>query len=164
MATNDLKRLIEYARRLHGHVGPYVVIGLRMGAAAKKALDIDYEESTLLTAEVFVPLHPPFSCLLDGVQVSTTCTVGNQRLHFKNAKTIQAIFSSQKDAKTVKITLSTLFREQLERKKKQDNLDEAFAWELAELPENQLFDITYLAGNLDEVKMRSAKSYSHFCI
>jgi len=149
MAINDVKPIIEYARKLHGHVGPYVIIGLRMGVAAKKALNIDDEESTLLTAEVSVPLHPPFSCLLDGVQVSTKCTVGNQRLRFKNAKTIQAIFSSQKDAKTVKITLSKLFSEKLERKKKQDNLDEAFAWELAELPENRLFDITYLASSLD---------------
>jgi formylmethanofuran dehydrogenase subunit E len=143
MAETTLTSMIEYARKLHGHVGPYVVIGLRMGAAAKKALNLPDDESTLLTAEVSVPLHPPFSCLLDGVQVSTTCTVGNQRLQFKNAKTIQAIFSSQKDAKTVKITLTKQFRERLERKKKQDKLDEAFAWELAELPENQLFDITY---------------------
>jgi formylmethanofuran dehydrogenase subunit E len=143
MAEKDLKLMIEYARKLHGHIGPYVVIGLRMGAAAKKALNIDDEEYTLLTAEVSVPLHPPFSCLLDGVQVSTTCTVGNRRLQFKNAKNVQAIFSSQKDAKTVNITLTKQFREQLERKRKQDKLDEAFAWKLAKLPENQLFDITY---------------------
>jgi formylmethanofuran dehydrogenase subunit E len=143
MATNDLKPMIEYARKLHGHLGPYVVIGLRMGYAAKKALNLSDEESALLTSEVSVPLHPPFSCLLDGLQVSTTCTVGNRRLKFKNAKNVQAIFSSQKDAKTVKITITKQFSEQLERKKKQDKLDEAFAWELAKLPENQLFAITY---------------------
>jgi formylmethanofuran dehydrogenase subunit E len=141
MAINDLKPMIEYARRLHGHVGPYVVIGLRMGFSAKKALNIGDKESTLLTAEVSVPLHPPFSCLLDGVQVSTTCTVGNQRLQFKNAKTIHAIFSSQKNAKAVKVTLTKEFTEQLEQKTKQDKLDEAFAWEISELPENQLFDL-----------------------
>jgi formylmethanofuran dehydrogenase subunit E len=158
MAKKDLKPMIECARKLHGHVGPYVVIGLRMGAAAKKALNIGDDESTLLTAEVSVPLHPPFSCLLDGVQVSTTCTVGNQRLQFKNAKTIQAIFSSQKDTKTVKITLAKRFREQLERKKKIDKLDESFAWRLAELPENQLFDITYLASNHDGICKRKMVS------
>jgi formylmethanofuran dehydrogenase subunit E len=80
--------------------------------------------------------------LLDGIQVSTTCTIGNQRLKIKNSKTIQATFRSQKDAKTVKITLTKHFSEQLEQKQKQDKLDEAFAWELAELPENQLFNIT----------------------
>jgi formylmethanofuran dehydrogenase subunit E len=114
-----------------------------MGVAAKKALSLPDEESTLLAAEVSVPLNPPFSCLLDGVQVSTTCTVGNRRLQFKNARNVEAIFSSQKDAKTVKITLTGQFREQLEQKRKQDKLDEAFAWKLAKVPENQLFVITY---------------------
>jgi formylmethanofuran dehydrogenase subunit E len=80
--------------------------------------------------------------LLDGIQVSTTCTIGNQRLKIKNSKTIQATFRSQKDAKMVKIKLTKHFREQLEQKQKQDTLNEAFAWELAELPENQLFNIT----------------------
>jgi formylmethanofuran dehydrogenase subunit E len=114
-----------------------------MGYAAKKALNVSDDDAALFTAEVSVPLHPPSSCLLDGIQVSTTCTVGNRRLQFKNARNVQAIFSSEKDGKTVKITLTKQFSDQLEQEKKQDKLDEAFAWELAKLPENQLFDITH---------------------
>jgi formylmethanofuran dehydrogenase subunit E len=139
---NELTTIIEYARKLHGHVGPFLVIGLKMGAAAKKALNVFDSECALLRAEVAVPLHPPFSCLLDGIQVSTTCTIGNQRLKIKNSKAIQATFTSEKNAKTAKITLTQHFREQLEQKQKQDKLDEAFALELAEMPENQLFNIT----------------------
>jgi len=142
MTETTLTSMIEYARKLHGHVGPYVVIGLRMGYAAKKALNVS-DDAARLTTEISVPLHPPFSCLLDGIQVATTCTVGNRRLHFKNGKTVKAIFSDQKDAKTVKITLTRQFTDQLKQKKKQDKLDEAFACELAKLPENQLFDIAY---------------------
>ena len=139
---NELTALIEYARKLHGHVGPFLVIGLKMGVAAKKALNVSNSECALLRAEVALPLHPPFSCLLDGIQVSTTCTIGNQRLKIKNSKTIQAAFTNQKDAKTVKITLAQHLWEQLKQKLKQDKLDEAFAWGLAEMPENQLFKIT----------------------
>ena len=139
---NELTALIEFARKLHGHVGPFLVIGLKMGATAKKALNVSDADCTLLTAEVSVPLHPPFSCLLDGIQVSTTCTIGNQRLQIKKSKTIQATFTRQKDAKKVKITLTQNLSEQLKQKQKQDKLDEAFAWGLAELPENQLFNIT----------------------
>ena len=113
---NELTALIEYARKLHGHVGPFLVIGLKMGVAAKKALNISDAECALLRAEVAVPLHPPFSCLLDGIQVSTTCTIGNQRLKIKNSKTIQATFTKQKDAKTVKITLTQHLSEQLKQK------------------------------------------------
>jgi formylmethanofuran dehydrogenase subunit E len=131
---------IEYARKLHGHVGPYLVIGLRMGNAAKKALNILDIDQMNLRADVNVPLHPPCSCLLDGIQVSTTCTVGNQRLQFTNSKAIQAIFRSEKGGKTVKIMLTKRLSEQLAEKQKHDKLNEAFAWELAELSESYLFN------------------------
>lgn len=134
--------IIEFARQLHGHVGPYLVIGLKMGAAAKKVLNIPDNEIARLSAEVAVPLYPPFSCLLDGIQVSTACTVGNQRLQSKNSKTIQGTFIVEETGKIVKITINKKFREILEEKKKEEKLNEAFAWELAEVPENQLFKTT----------------------
>jgi formylmethanofuran dehydrogenase subunit E len=46
---NELTATIEFARKLQGHVGPYLVIGLKMGAAAKKALNISDTESTHLS-------------------------------------------------------------------------------------------------------------------
>ena len=138
----DQQAIIEFARQLHGHVGPYLVIGLKMGAAAKKALNITDKELTHLRAEIGVPLYPPFSCLLDGIQVSTTCTIGNQRLQFKNSKTIQGTFMIEESGKIVKITLNKKVREILEEKKNEDKLNEAYAWELAEMLENQLFKIT----------------------
>ena len=134
--------MIEYAGKLHGHIGPFLIIGLKMGIAAKKALGISDKEQIHLIAQVTVPLNPPFSCLLDGIQVSTTCTVGNQRLQIKNEKTIQATFQAENSSKKVKITLNQQFWEQLEQKRAQDKLDEASAWELAKIPENQLFRIT----------------------
>ncbi len=90
-----------------------------------------------------MPLYPPFSCLLDGIQVSTTCTIGNQRLQFKDSKTIQATFFIEENGKIVKVTLTKPFGKILEQMKKQDKLDEAYAWEIAKLPENQLFQINW---------------------
>ena len=133
--------VVEFARKLHGHVGPYLVIGLRMGFAAKKALNILETESTLLRAEVSVPMYPPFSCLLDGVQVSTTCTIGNQRLQIKNSKIIQATFTKENSSKIVKIKLAKTFQEEIDQRHKQNLLDEPYAWKIAEVPENQLFDL-----------------------
>jgi formylmethanofuran dehydrogenase subunit E len=141
LKPSELTAIIEFARKLHGHVGPFLVIGVKMGIAAKKALNISESECTLLTAEVAVPLQPPFSCLLDGVQVSTTCTIGNQRLQIKKSKTIQATFRSSKNAKTVRITLAQSFSEELEQKLKKDKLDEAFSWDVAELSESNIFNI-----------------------
>ncbi len=134
--------IIEFARQLHGHVGPYLVIGLKMGAVAKKVLSLHDNEIARLRAEVAVPLYPPFSCLLDGIQVSTTCTIGNQRLQFKNSKIIQGTFIVEETGKTVKVTMNKKSKEILEEKKKEDKLSEAYAWELAEMPDNQLFEIS----------------------
>ena len=138
----EQQAIIEFARQLHGHVGPYLVIGLRMGDEAKKTLNISNTELEHLRAEVAVPLFPPFSCLLDGIQVSTTCTIGNQRLQFKNSKTVQATFMVEESGKIIKIVLTKPFKAVLEEKKKQDKLNEAYAWELAQVPESQLFKIT----------------------
>ncbi|HUK84703.1 MAG TPA: FmdE family protein [Candidatus Acidoferrum sp.] len=84
LEPDQLTATIDFARKLHGHVGPYLVVGLRVDASAKKALDISGSESALLRVEVAVSLYPPFSCLLDGIQVSTTCTIGNQKFSVKN--------------------------------------------------------------------------------
>lgn len=138
---NELAATIEFARKLHGHVGPFLVIGLRMGIAAKKALKVSEAECTLLKAHVVVPLHTPFSCLLDGIQVATTCTVGNQRLQIENADEIQATFTKQKQPKTVKITIAPCLSEQLKQKQAQNQLTEEYALEIADMPENQLFII-----------------------
>jgi len=139
---NELAATIEFARKLHGHVGPFLVIGLKMGIAAKKALKVSDAECTLLKAQVAVPLHPPFSCLLDGIQVATTCTVSNQRLKIENAENIEATFATQKQAKTVKITITQRLSEQLKQKQAQDKLTEQYALEIADMLENQLFNIT----------------------
>ena len=45
MSQKDLSELIEFARKLHGHVGPYLVLGLKMGLAVKNALGINGQET-----------------------------------------------------------------------------------------------------------------------
>ncbi len=140
--SNEFTALIEFARKLHGHVGPYLVIGLKMGIAAKKAMNISDEELTSIRCEVAVPLYPPYSCLLDGVQVSTTSTIGNQRLTIKNSKSIQATFTKENSSRIFKIKLAKSLTEQLQQWHLQSRLDETHAIELAELPESRLFQIS----------------------
>ncbi|MEW5936630.1 MAG: formylmethanofuran dehydrogenase subunit E family protein [Candidatus Thermoplasmatota archaeon] len=64
----------EIAQRLeefHGHLGPYVAVGYRMGEAARAVLG-----EGRLRARLFCGTRPPLSCMADGVQVSTSCTLG----------------------------------------------------------------------------------------
>ena len=60
----ELKVMIDNAQKLHGHLGPFLVIGVRMGMIAKKALSVSDDQCGFLKANGKVPLFPPFSCLL----------------------------------------------------------------------------------------------------
>ena len=133
--------MIRDAQKLHGHLGPFLVIGVRMGAIAKRELSVADGECICLRANVKVPLFPPFSCLLDGIQASTSCTVGNQRLTIENGEEICVNFTKQNGDKTVKITLNPRLAEELKKKLSEDALTEEFALKIAGLPENQVFQI-----------------------
>jgi formylmethanofuran dehydrogenase subunit E len=66
----NLPEELKLLKRFHGHLGPYVVIGYRMGALAREKL------SGKLKAVSFTGTTPPLSCIVDGVQFSSSCTMG----------------------------------------------------------------------------------------
>jgi formylmethanofuran dehydrogenase subunit E len=138
-SEEQLNAMIGEARKLHGHLGPFLVIGVRMGALARRAFSVSGDQCASLRASVKVPLFPPFSCLLDGIQTSTTCTVGNQRLTIENSKEICVSFMSQNSGKTLKIMLNPRIIEELNRKLAEPGLTEKCALEIAKTPEDQLF-------------------------
>ncbi|MGQ9506747.1 MAG: formylmethanofuran dehydrogenase subunit E family protein [Candidatus Bathycorpusculaceae bacterium] len=97
MLEEKLKLAIKEAEKFHGHLGPFLVLGVRMGETAKKILKITREEDCSLQVAAKVPILTPFSCVLDGIQVSTQCTIGNQRLKIENSsKEISADFQCVK--------------------------------------------------------------------
>jgi formylmethanofuran dehydrogenase subunit E len=140
-SEQELALVIGNAQKLHGHLGPFLVIGVRMGMIARKALSVATDQCTSLRANVKVPLFPPFSCLLDGIQVSTSCTVGNQRLTMENSEEICVSFAKQNAGTAVKITLKPKIAEEPRKKISECALTEKFALELAHMPENQLFNV-----------------------
>ena len=64
--------LIELAR-FHGHLGPYIVLGYRMG---RYALSRSGDDPFTIYARVYCSGTPPQSCLADGVQIGSGCTLG----------------------------------------------------------------------------------------
>ncbi len=69
----DLKRLADF----HGHLGPYVLLGYRMGLMARSYFPGKFY------ATVFTGTEPPVSCLIDGIQFSSGCTLGKGNLGVK---------------------------------------------------------------------------------
>ncbi|NJE62262.1 FmdE family protein [Thermococcus sp. 21S7] len=78
--AGDARGILEYGREFHGHVCPYLALGIRASLVAMDELGVgrlDYsgsvDESILAIVEVN-------SCFTDGVQVTTGCTLGNNSL------------------------------------------------------------------------------------
>jgi formylmethanofuran dehydrogenase subunit E len=67
----------------HGHLGPFLILGLRMGVIAESLLKPQNQNA--LTATILVKGSPPTSCVIDGVQVSSGCTLGKGTIRVEEA-------------------------------------------------------------------------------
>jgi formylmethanofuran dehydrogenase subunit E len=138
----ELTTLIEKAAEFHGHLGPFLVIGIRMGNMAKKTLKPNNKENKRLQVTVKIPLLTPFSCILDGIQTTTQCTIGNQKLKTENSqKEITAQFKLQNSNKAMKVLVNPKIIEELRKKMSEGATNEELARKIASIPENQLFKI-----------------------
>lgn len=61
--------------RYHGHMGPWNVLGWRIGRAALRELGAAWGEHTLEVV-CHIPLAMPYSCLADGLTVATGNSIG----------------------------------------------------------------------------------------
>jgi len=82
--------LLGSAIRFHGHLGPYLVLGLRMGVVAKRILQPRRRHD--LSVTIWTKQSPPESCMLDGIQISSGCTLGKGNLRVRKASQVQARF------------------------------------------------------------------------
>lgn len=136
----EIPLLIENAVKLHGHLGPFLVIGVRLGDAAKSRLNVDDNNSRKLRANIKTPLSTPFSCVIDGIQASTSCTVGNQRLKIESsAKEITASFTLQSTKKTMKILVNPKVVEDLVKEMSKGANPEQLAMKIGHMRAEQLF-------------------------
>ncbi|MEM3616505.1 MAG: formylmethanofuran dehydrogenase subunit E family protein [Candidatus Bathyarchaeia archaeon] len=133
---------IRNAENLHGHLGPFLVIGVKMARLAKKTLNVDRDKQWDLQVMAELPLTAPFSCVLDGIQATTQCTVGNRKLEVKNSNEgMVAIFKLKSQNKALKIHVNKQMVEMLKQQLLKGVSNEELAWKIANTPENQLFKL-----------------------
>jgi formylmethanofuran dehydrogenase subunit E len=94
------ERLLEDGKRFHGHLGPYLALGLKAGALARERLKANPFK---LKAEVHVRLEKPLSCFIDGVQVSSGCTMGKRNITAVDSDDIRVLFTCEQQALEVKL-------------------------------------------------------------
>jgi len=133
---------IRNAENLHGHLGPFLVIGVRIGMLAKGISNANTWESNKLRVTARLPLLTPFSCILDGIQATTQCTVGNQRLTIENSQAqIIVYFKQQNSNNALSVHVNPKILDEIKNRYSKGASNEELAWEIASMPENDLFTI-----------------------
>jgi len=88
------KRLLEEGVKFHGHLGPFLILGLKAGLFANNTLGKDCFK-TYVTVET--DPFPPFSCVADGIQVATGCTMGKRNIELKEGEGLSVTFTKEKE-------------------------------------------------------------------
>ena len=133
MENMEKKEEIGMLRYFHGHLGPNLIAGYRMGKIARAAEPRD------ISAKVYCGSSPPPSCLIDGIQLSSCCTMGKGNIEIAGEGELKAVFSYGDGSKvTIKV------REEA-KERMYDGLshetEEQKSMEVLEMPEEELFEV-----------------------
>lgn len=129
----DLPDELKALKRFHGHLGPYVVVGYRMGGLARERL------KGRLKAVSFSGTRPPMSCIIDGVQFSSSCTMGKGNITVMEAGDAKVQFMDDKHL--MEISLLEEVRARIDETMSHDT-EELLALEVFNEGEKVLFRVT----------------------
>jgi len=133
------------AERFHGHLGPYVLIGQRIGECAMRALSAE----RYFGVEVIVACSgkPPQSCLVDGLQVSTGATYGKRNITIVEAPEIKVTVTDKKTNRKLGFTLADRARTTIAQMGKDHDGVDRTARLMSSWPDGDLFTIVSEAGS-----------------
>ncbi len=95
----------------HGHLGVFSIVGAKMGIKARELFGVGPDMLEVIT---YAGTKPPYSCLNDGIQVSTGATLGMGLIHLANDNKTKpsAIFTYKN--RSVRISLKKEYLEQVD--------------------------------------------------
>jgi formylmethanofuran dehydrogenase subunit E len=137
------KNIIKKAADFHGHLGPFLVIGIRIGLIGLRELELK-QDTEKLQVTASLKYSVPFSCVLDGIQVTSGCTFGNQKLTLKNSPGIAAEFQIPNKKQLTVAVNQTAFdklKKKLLSEKVSNHEMQRLAQLIASMPEKDLFVI-----------------------
>jgi len=137
-ADAELTDVMDRAAEFHGHLGPFLVIGVRMGLLAKRVLKSNGFRD--LNAIVDTGNNPPLSCVVDGIQVATGCTLGKGNIAVRKLGEISAVFHSKHRAIRVKMKKDAFLSLKEELLGEPERMEET-ARKVGSMPDEELFDV-----------------------
>ncbi len=148
---------LRQVAQFHGHLGPSVVAGARMGMAGLRAVEAKSHFDVEVTCEG--PLaKPPQSCFLDGLQIGTGATMGKRSLQWVEADRIVVRVKNSRTGRTAELRPTPVLLDllasfkpqpraaaagQVDHKAVDANL-EAIARKIASMPEKEIVTIKLL--------------------
>lgn len=130
---------LKEAERFHGHLGPYLVLGILAGEIALKKLGC--KKYFGLRVEVRGANHKPRSCLIDGLQLSSGATYGKGNIRKFSGKNLEVLAVNQENKKKIKVSLKKDLLNRLNNLKGHKD-SEAFAKSLFKAGPAKLFNLT----------------------
>jgi formylmethanofuran dehydrogenase subunit E len=105
---NDLESLLRYAEILHGHLCPYVGLGVKAGQYAMAQLNRNNNGM-----EEIVAIVECNNCFTDGIQIVTGCTFGNNALIFKDWGKTAVTVARREDGAALRLAVRADYHERM---------------------------------------------------
>ncbi len=137
----NLPDALERLKKFHGHLGPWVVVGYKMGLIARERFP------RKLWAIVHTGSKPPISCLIDGVQFTSCCTMGKGNIKVKEDNEAMAMFYDERYI--LEIKLLDEWRKKIDGHTTRDN-EEEMAMIVFEAKDTDLFRIAKAQSLMEE--------------
>ncbi len=135
---------LDETARLHGHKGPWLVLGYKAGMKARDILKPATEHD--LYCIVYLPLKTPFTCIIDGLQGATGCTLGKLNIEAREADedSIKIVIKNRKNDKTIEFRLKKGVSREIREKNTKEGLERSAKWvereNLCQFFEEKLYD------------------------
>ena len=149
-AEKDDPAWVTMATQFHGHLGPAIIFGCRVGMTALDEVGAQGYFDVEVTAQGPFAM-PPKSCVLDGLQLSTGATLGKRNLHIVIAEEYVITVKNKRTGVSVEIRptpeLIKLMWSRLEPDNHDEDTDtemrrvEAVARQIANMPQEKMMMI-----------------------
>ena len=142
------------ANELHRHLGVYAIIGVKMGIRALEYFGAGIDELSIVS---HAGLVPPYSCMIDGLQVSTGATLGHGLISVASGNPPEPVADFTYMGRTIRLSLEKETAKKIASEIRELNLihglDSEIYWELvrilaikywAQLDRHVVFEISQL--------------------
>ena len=116
-----------------------MVVGLRMGLTALKLFKARGWFD--MTCCLDLPFNPPYSCVIDGVQVATGCTMGKRNIEVRDREGISGEFATEKGRIRLSLKSKLLKRIKETLALSDEGATQALMEEIIEADDRSLFEV-----------------------